>query len=705
MIKILKNITKFLKKNAPAILIIAGIAAICSLTFDVDLVSAVDSSSETQEKTYQSLGFMVSLFLKGLNLFLWPFLVVLGDLMDNDLIIGPGMEETLLSIWVQVRNLVNIGFAVFLLVIAFYNVLPLSENEGNLAMKTALPKLVIGLILVNFTFLGGKIILDVANVGTMAAFALPEVVETFDFTEQREEFVEKVCYKEVPTEEDGEETNTDPVPWDTEQDGEDVPIYTQLFCAFDEDGKTNGELNEAMETTYFEDLNSNNAGLVMAVNMGALESLSLLKDDAVNDFSDLVINSMFALIMYFVMACSYIVLGLVLLARIVVLWVALALSPLVVLFYVIPQLKESVGSNLDIVEKVTKHLLAPIIIGLTMTIGYMMVSSIGDFGSVGSLKASELVGAKFLASGIDDMEKFVIAIASVVIVWTGIFAAASGTYAEFATNAVKGFGEKVGGAIAKAPLYATTIPVGVGKDGGQEKVSPMAIFGLADAAMNNLQSQKRLRGELQQLSDRSPIVRKLVGDLGGAANRSKLENEQTAADLARKDSLTSDQVYNLADSLYEAARQGDASEDIVSKLRTARDQRDLTGVQEVINSASTAAEVGMSDEYFQQVQEGLQTLPDVKPDSGNTGNAGGSGGSGEGSASSAGSEATAKLALEEVKAALPGGGANLSKPLTEAHLAMEKSELISNEVGFTAQEADQIIAARTSAPAEKPNEA
>ena len=55
--------------------------------------------------------------------------------MDNDLI-GPGMEDRLLGIWVQIRDL-NIAFVLFLLFIALYNVAGIGGGEGDFAVQTA----------------------------------------------------------------------------------------------------------------------------------------------------------------------------------------------------------------------------------------------------------------------------------------------------------------------------------------------------------------------------------------------------------------------------------------------------------------------------------------------------------------------------------------------------------------------------------------
>ncbi|MEK7145962.1 MAG: hypothetical protein AAB802_02140, partial [Patescibacteria group bacterium] len=211
---------------------------------------AAFAANTVGEITEQSLATMVTTFIMFLNSLLWPVLLLIGDLMDTDLILGPGMEEKLLGIWVEIRNLVNIGFVLVLLAIAFYNVLGLG-SEGNLALKTALPRLVIGLVLVNFTFLGGRLVVDAANLATTAVFALPASLEDaglFDFQKQKATFTGSVCFKEYDSV-TGSGTAYAP--------GDVVPIYTQLFC------KTEGEEtaetasgNTASGATYLPELNS-----------------------------------------------------------------------------------------------------------------------------------------------------------------------------------------------------------------------------------------------------------------------------------------------------------------------------------------------------------------------------------------------------------------------------------------------------------------
>lgn len=535
----LGKISKFLIRKGPYI-------ALGALLFYV-LTKTAFAGNETADavaNTEQSLGFLISIAMKMLNTFLWPFLLVIGELMDSDLIIGPGMEERLLGIWVQVRNLVNIGFVVMLLIIAMYNVVGVGGGEGNLALKTALPKLVLGLILVNFTFLGGKVLIDVSNVATTAAFALPEVVDDFDFANTTAEFSKRVCKKE------------DGTLWGEEEKG--LPISTQLFCEL-KDKEYTGNLNELMEATYFKQLNANNVGIVMAVNMGALESLALLKPEAIKDFSDLLINGLFSVVMYVLFAASYITLGLVLLARIVVLWVALALSPVIVLFYVVPQIKEAAGSNLDIMEKVTKHLLAPIIIGVVLTIGFLMISAmagLGDsFQEFAKAESGEMMAADFLISGVEDMEKFIIAIATIMIIWTGVFAAAEGTYASVATNYIKGLGEKVGTALAKAPLYATSIPI-VTRD-GTKSTSPMAALGLLNKGLDavNYGSDQGAK-DLGEKILPPGVYNKIFGN---DISTDPKENERSMMSALNNMSVPVSTIQNVADRMMNDVKRSDMS--------------------------------------------------------------------------------------------------------------------------------------------------
>ncbi len=474
--KFLDSIFKFIAKRKSVLLTIALVSVML-------LPSVAFADPPVEETAEQTVATLLALFMRMLNTFLWPFLLLIGELMDNDMITGPGMEDRLKLIWSQVRDLVNIAFVIYLLVVAFYNVSGMGGGEGNLAMKTALPKLVLGLVMVNFTFLGGKLLLDLSSVATTAAFGLVQVTESegYTFDDTAKSFAENVCLKNK----DGGTADSN-LYHDTEGSTDKIPPQTRIFCK-QVDGIYTGALDELMEASYFQDLNVSNVALVMAVNMGALDSLQLLKEEGVLTFQDLVINSGFSVLMYVIFAISYIVLAIVLIARIVVLWAVMAFSPVAVLFYVIPELKEAAGGAGDASDKVMKHVLAPVIIGVTLSIGYIMITTMEQAGNsfeiFTNFASGDIFNKEFLLAGVNDMEKFLVAIVSVVVVWTGVFAAAEGSVAQFATDWIKGFGENVGGFIAKAPLYMPILPTAGGS--GDKNVAPIALLQATNALIGS----------------------------------------------------------------------------------------------------------------------------------------------------------------------------------------------------------------------------
>jgi hypothetical protein len=552
-------------------------------------------------------------------------LLIIGDLMDNDLIVGPEMEDRLLGIWVEIRNLVNIGFVLVLLVIAFYNALPFTESEGNLAIKTALPKLIIGLILVNFTFVGSRVVLDLANIGTTAAFALPEIVEDFDFTSQKTEFIDKVCWNNTGS------TRTE---WTKADDDEGkTPINAQIFCQFDDESETyinpdigTPDLTGYMAATYFQDLNKSNISIIMAVNAGALESLSLLNPEAITDISDLVANSLFSLIMYLVFAITYIVLAIVLITRIAVMWVAIAFSPVAVLFFVVPQLKDALGSGGgDIVGKVTKNLLAPIIIGLTMTVGYLMISAIGDVGSISTdfanFKVDDLLETQYYSSGIHDMEKLIIAIASIVIVWLGVFAAAEGTIAESVTSGIKDLAMKAGKAAGSAPFFAPILPV-FGKDNSSVNTSPLALFGLAKQELNRFDSGYYAQEGIDNLRTSMGF-----GGSNGADAPAPVAREnifESLQDRSEPESLSKYEAKEIANGLMSTVRGNqdlDAGrrDEIITRINSAKekiDRNDISGLKEIFSGDDIQLDElnlgNRANSIFTDIQEVSSIRPDEK---------------------------------------------------------------------------------------------
>lgn len=381
---------------------------------------------------------LLSVILQMLNYLLWPILMMIGALMDNSIIFGGGMEDRLLQIWSQIRNIVNLLFVVILIGMALYNVLGIGE-EGNYTIKKILPKFIIALIVVNFTFVASKVVLDAANVATNAVFALPNSIEEeFNLT-RIDQLEQAVC---------GHLEDLGAYQSSVDLQGEG----TYAMCS-DESTFT------ANARQFFQRLSSNNIALVMAVNLGQIHEgikvSELVRQEPT--ISNLTINILFSIIIYIVYAVSFIALFFVLLVRVVVLWLVIALSPFVAVAIVLPDLANG-GGNFNIKDIFIKHVTAPIVIGFGMTVGYLMLDAYhATTGNALGIQLGEQFANGF--SGMSTLQQLMIGIGAIAIVWVVTFQAAEGTLANSITRNLKGFVERTGRGIAQLPLTVPILPV------------------------------------------------------------------------------------------------------------------------------------------------------------------------------------------------------------------------------------------------------
>lgn len=482
---------KFLKKVGKAMTrrVYLKIAIVIALLLIPKVAFAVEAI-DVNEIMVQFMT-IINTLLALLNVILWPVLLLIGGLMDNELILGAGMEDRLLSIWVNVRNIVNIAFVLLLLAIALYNVTGVGA-EGGFSLKQALPKFVIGLIAVNFSFLIGKVILDASNILTTAVAAIPYSTEEFaDAQTANNKLVRKLtlrtcAHTKIQDGELVEDKDKGPL-----CEGEGDSPLAGLLCGThpdpNADGKTcyNGEF-KAAAAQYFSRIDQRNIAMIMAVNMGGLTEFHLTPADEIPTYEQITINTLFSIVLFLVYGISYVALLVVLVARLVVLWVTLALSPLVALKYAIPEsiisgLGGGAGEKMDLEKTFIKHAFAPTIIAFGMSIGFLMLDAFQSggtnfLGSLGGTALSDFQGESqgTFVPGIDSIQALMISIATVGVVWMTVFAAASDTMASVVTDKIKGFAEKVGGWIATSPKYLPFMPIPIGGE-GEEKYSVAAL--------------------------------------------------------------------------------------------------------------------------------------------------------------------------------------------------------------------------------------
>ena len=489
--------------------------------------SATESAiaAETLQKFISLL-----LALEGmLSRLLWPILFMIGGLLQNDILFGGGMEDVLYNIWVPIRNIVNIMFVIALVGLALYSVLGVNSENSQYSIKALLPKLIAGIIAVNFSFLIIKVFLDSVNVFTTAIFAIP--VQTTEAILGNDNPEDKAKQEQFCKEIYGITKKDAGVPLKTKVEdlaavavgrefgmethskkGADILAAAALMepaekrKVFDDRYKyVKDKLAICMESenklmlsdagkAFFLEYGSSNAALAMAINMGEIlfykKVSATMGSGTIESFT---INAIFSVLLYVVYMVSFLALFVVLLARLIVMWLGLALSPIIALSIAVPMAKDKLGLG-ELTEKFVAHAIAPITISLTMTVGWIMLKAVKTtVSSKPSLVSTEgLLIPALPIPGLETLQGLLVSIATVAVVWIGVFMATDKTIAGKFTGFIKEKLESFGGWVATAPFkYTPWVPVEVGEGEDVKTYTPDAILAGLDSWKNNVGRKER----------------------------------------------------------------------------------------------------------------------------------------------------------------------------------------------------------------------
>lgn len=443
--------------------------ALAADTLDPEMVKWIESAQDT-----------ITFVMLLINKVLWAILVIIGPLLDNSILFSSciaknadkvctiTMEDNLLGIWVQIRNIVNIVFVVILVFTALYNVI--GRTEGEFVLKTMLPKIIIGLIAVNFSFLASKVVLDAANVVTTAVAAIPvnikEDLAPANFPAYKEGLSDSVCK------------------YFNAAKNSSIPLTADQINQWGLTGicqEDNGKFVAQFDTEFLNKFSGKNLAFIMTAEIAKLSRLKFVSttvatklgstfDQVMNFLLDIAVN-LGIIVIY---AVSILALLAVAVARIVVLWLMIALSPLVVLIIIIPQIGQGLGET-DLKSTFIQHAIAPIIMVGSLSIGFILLDSMANeafnLSDGGMQKAMDgVVNGNFENMHLGDLLAL---IGGVMIIWTGIFGAASKTYAKFITEKLDSWTKGGATFLAKLPLYATPIPVTTTAKDGHAKSIPL----------------------------------------------------------------------------------------------------------------------------------------------------------------------------------------------------------------------------------------
>jgi len=366
------------------------------------------------------------------------------------------MQTILLNIWTAVRDFVNIMFVLGLMAIAVANIMGISSDK--VALKTILPRIVIALIAVNFSFLACKVILDVVNVTSTAIFAIPIASDSLKkYTDPKgtaiAELSSKICEKMIK-----QESANKP---DSPKGG--TPTPSSAFC---QDAKTSTppadgapaikkELT-ALGKSFFSTFNSRNAALVMAIELQDIVNIDSVDTDKISDLKGLAINSIFSIIFFVIYATAFVALFVAMLIRVVVLWLTIAISPISFLGFAFPSVKGSLGEN-DPFKLFVSHALIPLKVSIVLTIGMIMISQLKNI-SGNSINATDPASLGAITTGISTVQDLIAGMATAAFIWIAAFEAFKGTKATSFVDKIRNKVGDFGKTVAKIPLYAPILP-------------------------------------------------------------------------------------------------------------------------------------------------------------------------------------------------------------------------------------------------------
>lgn len=505
------------------------------------------SADEIKQETIEKANTVI----KFLNAMIWPMLMLIGALLDNDLIFGSGVEERLLTIWAQFRDFANIAFVIVLLIAAFVNIFSFSEEgSGNWEIKKLLPKFILGLVLINFSFIGSKVVLDATNVVTTAVFALPDSVKQAEQQTRYRDNSKEIC-QEIKNKQKNSILSSDLSASDA---------WLSRFCNVETKG--DAVLLDAMLSNF----NTRNAAFAMAINMGKLQ-LAEIKKPTVAFIKDFLVNTLFSLLMFVIYVSTFISLLLVLLGRVVILWLAVTLSPVFIAAMVLGEvinLPSNLGSGKvdELKQQVIANVTAPITIGLFMSVGYIMIDTF--FARDDFYFDLPLGDTTTQITGMEDIRQILIAVITVVIVWKGVSFAVQNTIFAETISGIRGGLESIGKFIATSPIkYLPAIPIPT--PAGKKAIS---ISGLMDTLRNIP----------------STIRSKASQDAAEALGIGKTGTLIKQLDLAAKQDQET-----LAKAIHSAVTQNPKNEQIVSyALKLAEEHPDLRNKNNLIEVLKTA---------------------------------------------------------------------------------------------------------------------
>ncbi|MCF7846972.1 MAG: type IV secretion system protein [Candidatus Gracilibacteria bacterium] len=452
-------------------------------------------------------------------------------------------------VWVRnLVNIVFVGVLVFLAFSNLFSSFRGDGGGSNWTIKDKLPKIIISLVAINFSLLGFRLVIDAINVGTVAILGIADTKLEGTDTDSLNKVITEKSWVPVNSESKKKELknragnklisqgnvigfgvgakckNSEEYLIDQANEANDTLLVEEgdklfscesalaqindTFCPSwreYEDDRTPEKFNNdadqhnclfMMSESYFSENETNgmiqsktdpgrNLFMAFGTTFMHLERLPQLAAN-LNNLGAVLDNTLFSALMAIAYLVALVVIFIALIARLIVLWLALVFSPLLVAASIMGFGKAGSG---DLATKFVTHLIMPLKIAAAFAISFVMLSAMVTFSSTQAEASGQAFWFGPALSQIGQGEYALLwQLATIVIFWMAAFWAIQGNIAEKITSGIKSGVEMLGKTTAEAAtIYRPIFAVGTGK----EKVSIGSLGQIPMVARDSLNRRKR----------------------------------------------------------------------------------------------------------------------------------------------------------------------------------------------------------------------
>lgn len=313
-----KLLHKILINKRNILLILWGISLFFILSDSAFAVEQTATFNDTKRKIWEVLQFITAALAVFLALITYLTTMFLSPEWINGSLFW--LNKVFKGIWILVSNLVYIIFAFILIWIAFMNII--WKWQDKYALKQALPKFIVGILIVPFSWFLVNIILSISSVLTVSALSLP-----FD---NFSAYWAKVKTVNIPTACVFNINNL----WKTNDSTQSTPVnLNKILDCWKNDTFKSVEYFMSSSKSWDSIFWVIGLYTYWVIDLESFDNLNKSYQDKVNNMVDLVIKLVFDFLFIIIYSVLMIALWLVLMTRGIYLWIYMMISPIFGLMY------------------------------------------------------------------------------------------------------------------------------------------------------------------------------------------------------------------------------------------------------------------------------------------------------------------------------------------------------------------------------------